>query len=124
MQPYSRIGRTRARGNGGFEEEHYERTCVDSQWSYVLSCICDQSETKRKVRADPNTKEFDTANSFDGLVVHQELHVRIRVFLGRNGHGFGLAGICCEMINTKAVMDSINVFLEVREVRFTGDWLV
>ena len=78
----------------------------------------------RKVRADPNTKEFDTANSFDRLVVHQELHVRIRVFLGRNDHGFGLAGICCEMIKTKPVMDSINVFLEVREVHFTGDWLV
>ena len=60
----------------------------------------------------------------DGLVVHQELHVRINVFLGRYYHGFGLAGICCEMINIKLVMDSINVFLEVREVSFTGDRLV
>ena len=87
--------------------------------AYVINLII-----PRKDKADPNTKEFDTANSFDGLVVHQELHVRIRVFLGRNDHGFGLAGICCEMINTKPVMGSINVFLEDREVRFTCDWLV
>lgn len=87
--------------------------------TYVINMII-----PRKVTADPNTKEFNTANSFDGLVVHQELHVRIRVLLGRNDHGFGLAGICCEMISTKPVMDSINVFLEVRQVRFTSDWLV
>ena len=64
----------------------------------------------RKVRADTNTKEFNTANSLDGLLVHQELHVRIGVLLGRNENGFGLAGICCEMISTKPVMDSINSF--------------
>ena len=77
-----------------------------------------------KVKADPDTKEFNTANRFDGLVVHQELHVKIRILLGSNDHGFGLAGICCEMIRTKPVMDSTNVFLEIRQVRFTGDGLV
>ena len=77
-----------------------------------------------KVKANPDTKEFNAANFFDGLVVHQELHVRIRILLGSNDHGFGLAGICCEMVRTKPVMDSIIVFLEIKQVRFTGDGLV
>ena len=77
-----------------------------------------------KVIADPGTKEFNTANSFDWFVVHQELHVRIRILLGSNGHDFGLTDNCCQMIRREAVVDSINVFLEIRQVRFTGDGLV
>ena len=46
-----------------------------------------------KVIANPDTKQFTTATSFDGLVVHQELHVMIRILLGSNDHGFDLAGI-------------------------------
>ena len=77
-----------------------------------------------KVIADPDTKEFHTANSFDGLVVHQELHVRVRVLLGSYDHDFGLAGICSKIIHVKPVVDSINVFLELRQVFFIGDGLV
>ena len=41
-------GQGPSKGNGGFDEEHYERTCVDSQLSYVLSYICDQSDHSKK----------------------------------------------------------------------------
>ena len=80
----------------------------------------------RKVVADSNAKELDITNSFNWLIIHEELHLWVRVSYCGDNHNLGLLiGIGSQIIGNKPVMNRVNVFLEIRQIgRSTCDGFV
>lgn len=78
----------------------------------------------RKVVADPDAKEFDRANSFNWLVIHEELHLWVCVSFGGDNHGLGLTGIGSQIIGNEPDVNRINVFLEIRKISSTCDGFI
>ena len=68
-----------------------------------------------KITPEPNTNEFNTANSSIGWLFIKSCIREYRSFLVEMTMALVLLA---EMTRTKPVMDNINVFLEIRHARF------
>jgi hypothetical protein len=89
----------------------------------LFTCVINV-EGPGEILGNPDSKEFDRGNPLNWLMVEEQLHMRKRISLSRDNHGFGFGGICRKVVVKEPAMDSIDVGLEIGQIGRLGNWLV
>ena len=68
-----------------------------------------------------DAKKFCRRHTFNGLIVESKSNIWERISLCSDDHELGFRGISSEMIQTKPIMNGIDIRLKVDQIRWSND---
>ena len=123
VEAYWRIRRTRARYSVWrvLMGAKWKDLWVDANGLTGLFANVINVEIPRVFARENDAMKFCRRHTFNGLIVESKSNIGGKISLSRDDHELGFRGIGGEMIQTKLVMNEINIRLKVNKIRRSSD---